>query len=267
MDILAPYKNVVYVNSGSRSSGSSNNFTIDLHSQIASPNPYDSVVLTSATIPKSFYLIDTTNNTFILEEKSVPTTITIATGNYNYTTLATALALALTTSSPNSYTYTVATSQLLGNYVFSVSGNAGSQPQLDFRNSLTCFIIGFNQLLYNFSASALTSPNVVNLQLTSTVQVLSDIVGGKDNVLSEITNQSASYSVITYSEQNSAYVSKPLSSNGYTSVHFWLIDEQQNLLNLNGLDWQMVIVVYKLDTYHNQMITDKRLELLQEHIE
>lgn len=262
-NILYPYKNVVYVDSGLRTSGSSSNFTIDLSNQVNNANNYDRIVMTSCSIPKSFYTIDTTNNTFTLTELGINYTVTLPIGNYSYSTVAVALKTALDSASGHGWIYSVSTSQLLGNLTFSVTANSG-QPSFNFTSSRMAFIIGFDQDTYAFSANTLTSPNVVNLQLTSSIDVNSNWVAGKNNILSSISPDYASYAIISYNEQNPAFVSRELSGRSLTTVQFWLTDTQGNQLNLNGLNWSMVIVVYKLDDYHNQRLIEMRDTLVED---
>lgn len=266
-NILYPYKQVVYIDSNFRSSGTSDNFTIDLSKQILNSNNYDRIVLTSASIPKSYYNIDDSNESFILTELGVDTLITLIHGNYSYSTLATALALALTNASPNTWTYTCTTSQLTGRYTFGVSGNGGVQPSFGFVNKFISLIIGFDSAVYPFVANALESPNVVNLQLASAIQVNSDIVAGSSSVLSSITPDNPAYAIINYNEQNPAYVSVPTNGASSKSVRFWITDTRGRLIDLNGLDWSCVLTIYKLDDSNNKKIQEMRDRIIKDNLD
>ena len=80
-------KDVVYVNSRSRLSGNSNNFSIDLTGQIRTPNNYDTATLLSFYCPQSYYLIDSSNNSFNVNEFGTITVIDLPIGNYNINSL------------------------------------------------------------------------------------------------------------------------------------------------------------------------------------
>lgn len=264
MDILVPNKDVLYINSASRSSGTSSQFNIDLRGKFAQPNNYDHIVLTSASIPKSYYLIGTFTSTFTMTENSFVRTVTIPTGNYTFTGLASQLATSLTASSLLGLTFSVTGITQTGKYLFSYTGAA--DVTFDLSNSQIAHIIGFDHAIYTFTSQTLTSANVVNLQLTSTLQIQSNIVGGQDTVLSEVIPTIAAFGQILFTENSPAYVSKPLNNNISTNYTFWITDSSGRQIDLNGLDWQCVVVVYKADTYHLKLLTDKKLELMSKSI-
>lgn len=260
MDILAPYKDVIYVDSTNRASGNSNQFSINLTGKFQIPNNYNSIVLVGASIPKSFYLVSSSNNTFTLIENGTSYTVTIPIGNYNFTSLASQLGASLTSASGSAVTYTVTGNRLTGKYTFTKTGVLATS--IDFTNSTFARICGFETDVYSFSGSTLVSVNMVNLQLTNTLQIQSDVIGGTDTVLSEIIPTVASYSQIIYNEFTPAYVSKPLKDNRATTINFWITDSEGQLIDLNGLNWQCIIVLYRTDDTNEKNMTDKKLELV-----
>ena len=72
----------VYMNSRNRASGTHSDFTYEIDF-MGESSKYTNVVVLSATIPKSYYLIDDTNDTFTLNEDTGNKTITITHGNYD----------------------------------------------------------------------------------------------------------------------------------------------------------------------------------------
>jgi len=265
MDILAPYKDVLYISSANRSSGTPNQFSIDLAGKFKIPNNYDSIVLLIASIPKSFYLVTDLNNTFDLIENGTTYTVTIPVGNYGFTSLGNQLGASLTAASGNAITYTAVGNRQTGKYTFTKTGALATD--IDFTDSTFANICGFDPELYSFTGATLESVNMVNLQVTTTLQIQCDIVGGQDTILSEITSTGPSNSQIIYSENTPAYVSKPLKDNRATNINFWITDSENNLIDLNGVNWQCVIALYRADDTNERNLVDKRIELVSKTIQ
>jgi len=247
-------KDLVYVSSSNRLSGSSNDFTIDLSDQIR-PIDYDSITLLNFSCPKSYYLINSYNNTFTVLESKTTTTITVPVGNYILSNLTSALTTALTACS---FTYAVAIDKRIGKYTFTVSGNL-SQPTFTFDDGLA-YVLGFEETSYTFASNILTSINVVNLQLTNTIELMSDVV--RNSVLSVVIPAISDFSVINYNEPNPSFASKELVRSNIKSGRFYLIDGNTGTpLDLNGLNFNFTFAIYKKNTYYNKMLEDKKLEL------
>jgi hypothetical protein len=89
---------------------------------VAGKGPLQNVVaikILEVQIPYSWYVFNSSNNTFPLYENNVLAgLVVIPIGNYNESTLATALGLALTTASINSIIYAVTYNSLLGKFLF-----------------------------------------------------------------------------------------------------------------------------------------------------
>ena len=259
-------KDVIYVNSANRTSGTSSDFIFDMSNQTKIPNDYDTITLLNFTCPKSYYLINNTNNTFIVNETGVNHTITIPNGNYSFSTLSTQLSDSLNNiSSGLSWTYGVSTNTSTGKFTFTVSGNSG-QPTFDFSDSELFSIVGFEQSAYTFSANVLTSVNIVNFQLTNSILLCCDMVRG--NILSTIVPNSQDFSYISYQEQNPNFASHPLSIQNNIQTRFYLLDGNNGSnINLNGLSFSFTIVLYKKNDYYSHMLEDRRIELSLKNIE
>lgn len=255
-------KDIVYVNSAVRQSGITNDFYIDLSQQIKKPNSYDSVTLLNFSCPKSYYLFNNNNNQFIVNEGVFSTTITIPIGNYDIFSLISQLTTLLASCH---WTYTITDGfQLTSKLTFNVSGNGGVQPSfnMSLQNS-PYLILGFEQNIYNFSTNSLTSENCVNIRLTNTIQLLTNIV--KNNVLSTIVPDTPDNSIILYTEQNPSFTSQDLIINQVLTARFWIVDGNTQLpLNLNGLDMNFSFAIYKKNNYFSSMI---KANLLQNEID
>ncbi len=256
-------KDIVYVSSKNRLQGTSSNFTINLTSQIRNPNQYDRLSLLSFSCPKSYYLINSTNNIFTVNENGVITTITLPVGNYSYTTMTTQLATSLA-GLTNSYTIT--NSYLTGKFRF-VATPAAVQPIFTFGTNSPYAVLGFDISSTNtFTAGALVSTNVVNFQLTNTIQLMSNIVD--KNLLATIIPDNVDFSTLSYNEVNSIFASKQLVGTNITNANFYLIDGiTGQVLDLNGLDFAFKFVIYKQNDYYRTLLNDKKIKALEKALD
>lgn len=263
-DILNPLKSVVSINSVNRTTGTSDNFGIDFSDQISTDVQYDSCVLLNCSIPKSFYTITDLNNTFLLIEGASEFVVTIEIGNYSFDTLKTELQTQL--NNAGAFTYSVSKLTKLSAYRFTVSGNAGVQPTFRFTNLVgnydISYVIGFSQADHTFTADILDS-SVVNIQYTNSIYVMSDLVRSNNGVLALIFSDVQNNSFITYHEASPAYVSKFANVGNAKYARFWLLDQFGNRLSLNGLDWQLTILLYRRDNYNMTML--RNLQYEEEH--
>ena len=88
---------------------------------------FDRVCVLNALVPKSYYLVQTTNNTFQIVENGVSATVAVQAGNYNVKTWITFVLPLINSASPHGLTYTMTypntTTQIdTGKYTFGVSG-------------------------------------------------------------------------------------------------------------------------------------------------
>lgn len=252
-------KDIVYVNSKNRISGESNDFVVNIGNQITYPNRYTHATLINFACPKSYYLFNSTNNSFVVSENGVTRIVSISEGNYNTSTLLFELSSKLNIGG---YTYAVTLNTRTGKLAFTVSGNGLIQPIFNFTDSQGCEeILGFELDSYQFSGNALSSVSVINMQLTQTVQLLTNIV--KNNIISTIIPNSVDFGYILYNEQNPAYASHELISNGINSAHFWLLDGNTGKkLDLNGQEFNFSIVLYEKNDYYEKILFDKKINYI-----
>lgn len=257
-------KDIIYVSSKKRISGTSEDFIFDFSRQVTGNN-YDTITLLNFSCPKSYYLFNNTNNKFKLDENGAISDITITPGNYNSSTMITELKTVL---NGHAYTYNVTLNQKTGKLSFSVTGNGGIQPILDFSNSLGCEeILGFDNDQYQFAANILISPNTINLQLTQSISLMSNLVA--NNVLANIVPNSADYGYILYNEYNPVFSSHRLASSGnnINNSRFWLIDSNtSNKIELNGQEFNFSFAIYKSNEYYKKTLESKKIESLIEEL-
>jgi len=245
-------KCLVYVNSAKRISGTDSSFQIQL--QFNTRKKYNRAALVSANIPKTYYAIVSPKNTFILLENSTQITITVTPGTYNRNAFAYYLASLLTSCSLNNWTYTINipntnTGPETGYYYFAVIGNGASQPAFIFNEVGLCQQLGFDSNSTNtFVGNVLTSVNVTNLAAETSLYLHSDIVNdlnSENNILQDIYTNGYSYnSYIAYQNPNVEFNSKPFVDKG-NIWSFWLTDENENVLNLNGSNMVLTICLFR----------------------
>lgn len=200
---------------------------------------YLSVV--NAIIPYSFYNINDLNNTLVYVVSGSTTTLTIDKGNYN----ALQLASFFTRWMPN---FTVTYSSVTNKFTFVNSVN-----NFSFDSSSTCLkVIGFDPLqpLYLQSIlKELTSEYCSNMQSVQCVNINSNFPTGNissydmksNRTLCCIPVNSQPYSNIVY--ENTTNFRSNLYTNIIDYINITLTDQQHNILNLNGLDWSIVLQI------------------------
>lgn len=248
-----PYS-TFYINSANRVEGTNTDFSYNIGFPPASR--YTRCCLLQAMIPKSFYNIPSGKNTFVLKEGAFEVTITITPSNYNRKSLKIAVVALLNTNSPTGWTYAmtypnVSTEGDTGKYTWTVSGNGGVQPSFIFSSSSTIYEgLGFASSSTNsFSSDSLSSSNVINLSHESSIYIHSDIVtnGTSDNILQDIyVADSPTFSSIQFIQQNMKTYTKRLSLNDNKSnvYKFRITDEDDNVIDTNGVNCVMTILVY-----------------------
>jgi hypothetical protein len=256
---------IFIIDSSQAVSGTTSNFQFQLN--MPRDKDYDRVCVLQAIIPKSYYLVNAPYNTMILSENGVQTTITLIPGNYNVISWKTLISALLTSSSSAGWTYSItfpnAISQVdTGKFTYTVSGNGGIQPLFIFPTlSLVYEQFGFAAESTNsFVGNSLVSSDVVKFQVEDVIFIHSNMSYNNDqsaqnDVLQEIyASSTPSFSNIIYQNSGAieAYSKKLLTPNN-NIYSFSLTDEKENLINLNGLNCVITIVVYKRDDI-NQLI-------------
>ena len=255
-------KEIFYVNSRNRSSGTDGHFSIklDINPQI----DFTHAVLLSASIPNSFYACQNGYNTFQLEESGDYTTITVPPGNYTRNSFKLTCQELLNDNSFHGWTYAIEYQNIGrtvddGKYTYNVSGNSGIQPSIitggDFFEML-----GFDANTVNtFVGSSIRSRNVVNVNQETSIYIKSDLLQTRDGVLASITSSSSnSFDYIQYNNNNLHETSQKIVMAKGNSVMFSITDEDGRILNLNGLN-----VNFSFMIFHHE---DKLIDLLKQAI-
>jgi len=261
-------KKLFYINSRNRESGTDSDFGYEL--DFKAFNPTHCVVL-QANIPKSFYVCRAGYNTFQITEANISgnttTTVTVPAGTYTRQSFMSTLQSQLTLSSAYNYTYTmsiptIASASDTGKYSFTMSGNSGYQSTIitAARPNNMFELLGFNESSSNtFVANTLTSANVNKLFSEDSIFIHSDLVGGiTNNILQEIYSvNSADFSNIVFQNFAIEQYEKEIVGIGCNNYRFYLMNEDNETIDLNGLNWSLTLCCYKKDNTN---------ELLQQYI-
>ena len=249
---LIPNTKVIYITSKDRLTGSSSQFTYEIPNNILTNMSY--VCLLQADVPKSFYNVQAQDSTFILMESNtsaidVEVSIEVPPGTYTRRTLLTTLQTLLTQNSPTNsvYTITIPTSPDTGTYTYICT------PSPTYVSS--SFIFSHQQIYENMGFdndstnvfninNTLVSSNVINLSAERTLFVRSslcvDSLGG--NVLQPIfIADNQTFSNIVFEQHNVDYHKKQLSTKSSNTFDFYITDQNNHTVSLNGLN-----VVYTL---------------------
>lgn len=259
-------KQIVYVNSVDRVSGTPSRFLYQFN--IDNTNNYDYFGVLQVSIPKSYYLINPENDEFILTENGSSVNIVIPHGNYTLTAWKNVLTSLLNENSPNGWTYVITFPSVnttnTGHLTFTVSNNGLLQPSFTFSETLYKQF-GFNSGTYQFVANVLESVNVINLQLISAIFIHSDICNNKsDTVIQEIYSDNNDYSNIRYQATELGAYSKQLAYKNNFSNMFFLTDQYNNEINLQGLEWNMTLIFFKKNNIYELIKNYIKLTLLQQ---
>lgn len=247
-------KRIFYIDSHQRLSGDHNNFSYLFN--LPNNNDFTHCCLLSCVIPKSYYLIQNGYNTFILRENNVNTTITIPAGNYSATSFRTVLQSLLNTNTTQAWTYTItypniSNSSNTGKYTYNC---VGGNPSFILSDNGLYEQLGFDINSTNtFINNTLTSKNVIKLQVEDTLYLHSDIASnGKDDVLNEIfVAGNADYSSIKYQCPDVDAYSKELQTNTSNVYNFWITNEDSQMVDLNGLNVVLTIMLYKKENIND----------------
>ena len=215
---------------------------------------YASVV--HASIPYSFYNINSTNNTLCYSVNTTTVTrVFLTQGNFTTTSL---LALLISTL-PNSFTITF-------NYQQNTFTFTNPQTFTFYYNTTigfsTCFgLLGFTSAqqtsVVNGASQTLTSNQLVNLAPVRCICIYTTLHTGSltslnqnnQNILCSLPVETSPFTMIGYKNNNGYRVN--LNNNVFNSITLKLTDQAGNILNLNGIHWsltlQLDVVNYTFD--------------------
>lgn len=244
------FSRVIQLNSLDRIAGTNGNMIIDMPID-QDQHDFDSVCLISASIPKSYYLIQQGFNTFILQEDATPKTIIIDPGNYSVSSFIVKIITILNIESPNGLTYSASFNYDTGKLTFFVVPNAFVSSFI-FTNAVF-EVFGFNSNSTNtLTGFKLTSVNVVDFAVEVNIFIRSDICSVQNNdILASISSAGVpNFSYIRYICPDILACTRPISK--FNNQHRFTLtndrsndDIEQQILNLNGVNMILTLLLYK----------------------
>ncbi len=257
MFVTNPY--YVFINSRNRLSGTDENFTYNI--EIPDGFDYDHVVVLNALIPKSYYLIQAgaLENIFQLKENNTTVTVTVPIGSYLLSAFRTEIGTLLSNASPNGLTYTLSYPPLsgpdTGKWTFTQT-NGAIISSLIFNEHLFEPFGFFSKSTNVFNGTSLVSTCVIKLQSEDRLLIHSNIANnptGNDILVSINSTTSINYSSINYVCPAPEFYSRLLSSKNLKTCSFSLTDENNELIQLNGLNMNITLLLYKKDPIFDQI--------------
>lgn len=207
------------------------------------------IKLSTAEIPYSFYTVNAYNNTFNIIENGVPRLITITRGSYNI------------------YEFRDLIKNLLGsNFTVSVSINTGKMTIIN--SSLTTIglsfisdafkLLGFSNISYSATGSVgLTSPNVLSLFSITGIYLKSNLSGSNiyntrlnnnlSSILQLIQIEQDAFNMINYRSTTDAFITT-LNDKNIDQLTFRFTDQEDNLIDYNGVDFEFTLKIYEIET-------------------
>lgn len=247
----------VLVNSRNRSTGTNSKFTFKLPRSLAdSEGKYQYVCLLSASIPKSYYLVESGENTFTLRENATDYTVTIPPGNYTRKSLQSTLQTQLNAMGAWTYTVTIPTVSVqadTGKYTITVTGNGGLTASLIFTDYLY-EPLGFNANSTNTFTSTLESTNVIKVQKEDVIVVHSDVCKNNDigdDIMAVIyADTDAPYGSIKYNVTNLEAYSKEIRDSSTNTISVTITNEDNNEMDLQGQNCVLLLLFWNPITFY-----------------
>lgn len=233
----------LYLNSGYADTKVNNDTSICFYNfpQITIPDGhYIYLSLQNAVIPYSFYSINENNNKLIILSNSITTTITIETGNYNINQMIVGLKAQL------GVLYNITYNVLKNKITIVNSTNEFTILTTGTLNHALGFSTSFNTVSV---ARSVTSESCVNLNSIRAINIEIDMptyninVAQKlnQNILATIPVVTQPFGMINYTNNNNFRINMFMDK--MESIKIKLLDNMNNLLNMNNVNYQMTLQI------------------------
>lgn len=209
---------------------------------------YNQVSVIHCQIPISYYLINETNNLFILSSASY----TLTNGNYNATSFKTMLLNLLGS------TFSMSIDANTGKYTLSCTSS------FTILGTTTCYyILGLAKGINYTVSSSLTFPypccflGINRIKIKSSVFKTNNLDSnskGHSDLLCSIPVNDASFGMITYN--NYSNFKNIIANEDITFIDITLTDESDNIINFNGID---IHITLQIDSIIEDYVNDRNL--------
>lgn len=245
LSIIGSPSTLVYIDSNDRLNGSNESFTIQLKSSMMGDTEKH-VNINDCIIPYSYYAINDNNNTFVLTGTTGSENITLTNGNYTIGEYSSELKTQLETSTNYAgETFTPVYSKITGKMQITVSTG-------DFTitsNNYNYKHLGMGKTTSVASVSSVwTSPNGIDLHGPRYIDLVTSLQTNAVNTNSNFKNYQTllrfptdmNRNTIKYLNDASTEWMK-LFNNNVDRISVELRDDDGNIIDLNGLSWQLML--------------------------
>lgn len=212
------------------------------------------VCIASATIPLTYYGINTNNNTLSFTEGAVVCTATIAPGNYTSTSISAAVQAAMNAASVNAISYTVTLSTNNGRVTFaSSSAIVNTTISVTLSTAIQPLGLGTTALAAFNATTPLTVPNIANLIGPTEVHIrCANFV--TDIYESQIQTPSTIMAVVPIvGNQFDSLIYQPAIAKQFSdvsgkidSLSFNITDEFGQTINFNGYGVKLTLALFEV---------------------
>lgn len=222
------------------SSTGSHNFRL----QLTTPIENGDYELVSVSMPNSFYVVNDTNNKIYFTDDSTARTATLTNGYYSTSTLPTEIKSAMETANSSFQTYTVSYSSSTSKFTVSAAGNFTFDFASNTSNSARK-LLGMNAT-DDSAATSHTSDNIVDLSGPRIVCIQLNMAGdtlrnSQDDLYCDLyVPMDVDFGEFKYYKPNNEE-KQIVRFNLTSNITVRLVDENNNELDLNGLDWEMIL--------------------------
>lgn len=244
---------------------SSNTSSFDYKLVVNHTIPYEFICVSSISIPKSYYALPTDAHiTFILD--SVSTQIDIPKGNYNPRSLKAVVqglfpAAKIFYANPSTQTET-------NKYVITFSGVSQASIQAD--NIYLAHMLGIPAI--NTAVEGVqtgpdviwTSPICLDYQSHNVILLKSDITKNSQSILQEVFSNGNIYNSAINWECNDLLINaKPIHRIDTDIYKFWLVDENNQLVDLNGGTFVFTLCLFTTSELDQKLLSYLKVRLMQ----
>jgi hypothetical protein len=217
------------------------------------------VGISHAEIPVSFYVVNNNNNKLVVSISGTNTTYTLTNGNYNATTFRTMLLsvmgnqwqLALNNSTGIFTLTNTSFSFIIRSSLSTCNKLMGFGKTTDYTSQYSPF-----SLLFPFPCNFLGTSRVNIKSMTLLTDNLDSTRGGHSQALATISNSSELFGVILYNNTNG--FRNVIYNSFLNSIDISITDENDNLLDFNGIDWFITLqmdIFYDFSNLQNSNLT------------
>lgn len=249
MSALNNKQKIISLNGKLKTSGTASSPTIIVDMPVY--NNFNRCSVIDCEVPKSYYMLDTTNNSFSLQEVtgSVDQPVTLKNGSYGVNALTTELTTKLNAASVtggNSYTYVVSFNSDLGIFTFTNNG-VGEFSFTTTGNADVSRYLGLIEGVRASVANSLVSTEVINLQRYDALFITSNfITNNNDQVLCELwPEKTLDFDSIRLEPNEMDKQSLSIINNSVNTITLNVIDTSNNLIDLNGRDIKLKLLCWQ----------------------